>query len=84
MVKERVRKTELVVYHDDYNSMDFVTEILMQIVGLELTQAGNCAFIIANKGEYVVRTFSGSQRSYAKMILEALDNQGIPAELIEI
>lgn len=74
----------LIVYHDELNQTEFVAEVLSTILGYEKSQAYNCAFLIFNRGEYLVRRFTKSQKDKADACLEALSINGIPAELLRL
>lgn len=80
MVKNK--KLSLVVSFDETNSYEYLTDVLMQILGYEVTQAANCAGIIFEKGEYVVKSFSLSELSIAEAFKELLLKHGLPAQLI--
>lgn len=72
----------IVIYHDDLNQIEFVAELIGTIFGYEKSQALNCAHIVYNRGEYLVRRFPASQKSKADACLNALNVNGIPAELL--
>lgn len=72
----------LVIYHDDFNNEQLLSEIIRQALGYEYTQAINCAGMILNKGSYVVKTFKVSDMLKAKATEQLFIEQGIPAKLI--
>lgn len=81
-----VRKKQygLVVYFAELNSYEYLTELLQQILGYEVTQAANCASIVMDKGKYVVKTYKSQDLDKANIILDLLAQNGIPAKLIEL
>lgn len=72
----------IVVYHDDLNQLEFLAEVIGTIFGYEKSQALNCAHIVHNRGEYLIRRFPASQKIKAETCLNALSVNGIPAELL--
>lgn len=74
----------LVVYHDELNEFEFVAKVLGTVLGYEQTQAYNCAHMIYNRGEYLVRRFPASQKQKAQACLDGLSVNGIPAELLRL
>jgi len=74
----------LIVYHDDLNQVEFLADVLGTVLGYERSQAYNCAFLVFNRGEYLVRRFTASQKEKANACLEALAINGIPAELLRL
>ena len=55
----------------------------MHVLGYDMTQAANCAHVIYNMGQYVVKTYESDELNTADSILALLEDQNIPAELIE-
>lgn len=74
----------LVVYYDELNQLEFLADVLGTVLGYEQTQAYNCAYLIHNRGEYLVRKFPASQKQKAQACLDGLSVNGIPAELIRL
>jgi ATP-dependent Clp protease adapter protein ClpS len=79
MVKKN--KINLVVYHSDFNSTEFLTEVLSQVLGYHFCQAATCAQIITNSGSYVVKTFSQKDKFKAESFYELLVKNDIPTKL---
>ena len=82
MVKRKSKEMSLVIYHDDMNNEQLLSEIIRQALGYEYTQAINCAGVIMNKGSYTVKTFKVSEMPKAKATEQLFIEQGIPAKLI--
>ena len=78
---KRMRWIGLVIHRDELNSFDFLTDVIMQSLGYEITQAQTCAQIIQNKGSYVVKTYKGSEMAKARQYRQLFVDEGIPAEL---
>lgn len=72
----------IIIYHDELNQMEFVAELISTVFGYEKSQALNCAYLVCNRGEYLIRRFSASQKGKAEACLNALSVNGIPAELL--
>lgn len=83
MVKRKSKQILLKVYFDEMNSYEYLTDVLMQVLGYEITQAANCASIITERGEYVVKVFAEAELDIAKTMSELLDNYSVPARLIK-
>lgn len=81
MVKKK--HYSLVVYYAELNSYEYLTEVLQQILGYEVTQAANCASIIMEKGRYAVKTYKSQDLYKADITLDLLAQNGVPAKLIE-
>jgi hypothetical protein len=82
MVKKKSKEMSLVLYHHEFNNDELLTEIIRQALGYEYTQAINCAHIIINKGNYIVKTFKVSEMNKAKATEALFIEQGIPAKLL--
>lgn len=72
------------VYHYDFNNERFLAEVLRQYLGYHFSQAANCAHVIFNKGEYLVKTFKVSEQEKARAVLKMLHEHDIPAKLIPL
>lgn len=53
----RVVRFGVVVLNDSVNSFDSVIKALQDVFNWDVTQAANCAYIVHNKGEYVVQWY---------------------------
>lgn len=84
VVSKRAKKMALVIYDHDFNSYDFLVEVIRHVLGYDQSQACNCANIITNKGEYAVKTYLPKESEKAKAVLDMLTDQQIPAELLLI
>jgi ATP-dependent Clp protease adapter protein ClpS len=82
MVKPK--KYSIRVFFDELNSFDYLTEVLMDTLGYEVTQAANCASIIMDKGEYIVKSFTAQDKDIAEATIQLLTDNGIPATIVEI
>lgn len=80
MVAKKKKKIGIVVFADEMNSEEFLTEVLSQLLGYDITQTGNCVNIISSRGSYIVKTFKDIDTATA--ILQLIGDQGIPAEII--
>lgn len=49
---------KVIIYNDDFTTMDFVVMILQQVFGKELSEAEELMLTIHHKGEAVVGTYS--------------------------
>lgn len=82
MVNKQAKKINLIVYHDELNSYDFLSQALLTILGWEQSQAENGAHIIQLKGSYVVKTFKITELEKAKVYEQAFNEIEIPVKLI--
>lgn len=82
MVSKKHKNITLVVYDDNFDSVDFVADVLSYALGYDETQATTCALIIKNKGKYDVKTFKISETQKAKDTLQLFNEHDISAELI--
>lgn len=82
MVKKKSKHIRLKISTDGTNSYEYITNILVQTLGYEITQAANCANIIMERGEYIVKSFKPSEMETAVAILELLEKYDILAQLI--
>ena len=57
MVNKKTKKLGLFVYHHDFNSCEYVADVIKNVLGYEYTQASNCAHMITQNGSYLVKTF---------------------------
>ena len=79
-----VKSTALVVYHHDFNDVNFLTEVIRHALGYDYTQAYGCASIVVNKGQYIVKSFKPAEKSLAESYLQLFLDQEVPAELISV
>jgi len=79
---ERVIKEEdnkaLLLYNDDVNTFDFVTESLIKVCEHESLQAEQCTYLIHYTGKCVVK--NGSYKKL-KPLCEALLDRGLSAQI---
>ena len=68
----------LIVFNDDFNTFEHVTNTLIKICKHEATQAEQCTYIIHYKGKCVVR--NGSYRTL-KPMREGISEAGIKAAI---
>lgn len=78
---KQAKKISLIVYHHEFNSYEFLTEVIRQVLGYDYSQAAVCANIIFTKGEYVCKTFKYSELKKAEKILSVIKEQDVPAML---
>ena len=64
----------LILYNDNYNTIDFVIDCLIEICEHNIDQATQCAFIAHYKGKCVVK--KGSYKKL-KPLKEALNEKGL-------
>ena len=79
MVKKK--KIALIIFSHDYNSEEFLTEIISQVFGYHKTQAANCAHMISNRGSYIVKTFPRKEKKKAEAFYELIVKNDIPIKL---
>jgi len=78
---KRMRWLGLIVHHDELVSFDILTQVIMESLGYEITQAQTCAQIIQNKGSYVVKVYKVQDMEKAELYKQLFVDQGIPVEL---
>ncbi len=79
-----VKKIGIIVTHDEFNSYEFLVEVLCQVLGYELSQSANCAHIIMEKGSYVVKTFDQKDLEKASAYRDILHDNQVPAKIIPL
>ncbi len=84
VVSKKAKKMVLVIYDHDFNSYDFLVEVIRHVLGYDQSQACNCANIIINKGEYAVKTYLVKESDKAHNALSILTEQEVPAKLLLI
>ena len=77
ILKEEAVKA-LVLYNDDYNTFEFVTESLIKVCKHELEQAEQCTYLVHYKGKCVVK--NGTFKKL-KPLCEALLERGLTAKI---
>jgi hypothetical protein len=78
---KRMRWLALIVHHDELVSFDVLSQVIMESLGYEITQAQTCAQIIQNKGSYVVKVYKAQDMEKAELYRQLFIDQGISAEL---
>jgi ATP-dependent Clp protease adapter protein ClpS len=81
---KKAKKIGIIVTHDEFNSYEFLTEVLCQVLGYELSQSANCAHIIMEKGSYVVKTFDQKDLEKASAYKDILHDHQVPAKIIPL
>lgn len=68
------------VLNDDTTSFDSVIDAFQQVFCWDITQAHNCANIIHNKGEYVIKWFDHEKT--ALYVAGVLRSRGLKTKII--
>jgi ATP-dependent Clp protease adaptor protein ClpS len=76
MVEEDVK--DLILYNDDVNTFDFVTETLMEVCEHDLLQAEQCTLLVHYTGKCAIKKGSFQQ---LEPICTALLDRGLSAEI---
>ena len=84
MVNKKTKKLGLFVYHHDFNSYEYVADIIKNVLGYEHTQASNCAHMIIHNGSYMVKSFTIKEKEKADIIVSLFDANEIPVKLLFI
>lgn len=84
MVNKKTKKLGLFVYHHDFNSSEYISDVIKNILGYEHTQASNCAHMIIQNGSYLVKTFTTKDKDKADAIVNLFDANEIPVKLLFI
>ena len=82
MVKKKAYKVEVIF--NELNSWEYLTNVLIEVLGYEVTQAANCASIIMDKGSYIVKSYGAQDLDIAKATIDMLEESEVPARLIQI
>ena len=75
-------KIGIVVFDDDFNHIKFVTDVLSQTFGYHPTHALQCANLIQQNGEYMVKSLDN--REIAETYRNILVNSGLIAKIIPL
>ena len=79
---KKSERYQVVVFNSDEMSFAYVIESFQSILGYELTQAANCANLIHNRGEYVVKSYA--ELSHAEAAFEMLCEFGFRCDIINL
>jgi len=81
-ITKTVKKTEalkaLILYNDDVNTFDFVTDSLIEVCEHNLLQAEQCTYLVHYTGKCVVK--NGTYKKL-KPLCEALLERGLTAKI---
>jgi ATP-dependent Clp protease adaptor protein ClpS len=77
VVKEEAVKA-LLLYNDDFNTFDFVTESLIKVCKHDVIQAEQCTYLVHYTGKCVVK--NGTFKKL-KPLCEALLERGLSAKI---
>lgn len=72
------RTQELVLYNDDFNTIDFVIETLIDVCNHEPVQAEQCSLIVHYKGKCVVKSGTFDE---LKPKCDVLNKRGLTASI---
>jgi hypothetical protein len=84
MVNTTKKTIGLELHDNDLNSYSFIVEVIMQVLGYEITQAVTCANMIVDRGSYVVKSFHKRDLDVAEALLELFMKNDVPARIIKI
>lgn len=73
-------KYGILIMNDSVNSFQYVINMLQDLFSWDITQASNCANIIHNKGEYVVKWLDSEDA--AVFVIKILKSKGMKAKLV--
>jgi ATP-dependent Clp protease adaptor protein ClpS len=78
ILEQKVDQCDLIIYNDDVNTFDFVTQSLIKICKHDALQAEQCTLIIHYNGKCSVK-----RGSFEKLrpMCDALCDRGISAEI---
>lgn len=68
------------VLNDSVNSFNDVVQAFQAVFGWDVTQAANCANIIHNRGEYIVKKVDSKQ--IAMFIAKSLKSKGLSVKVV--
>ena len=68
-------------YNGKHN-IDQLAEIISLLLGYNIVQATSCAFIIINKGEYIVKTYPAKDLEQAIETIKIADDYKLTTELL--
>ena len=75
------KRYQVIVYNNDEMSFDYVIDTFQMVLGYDITQASNCANMIHNRGEYVVKSYSEMEQ--AEAALDMLYEYGFKADVVD-
>lgn len=75
------KRFEIVVYNSDDMSFTYVIDAFQLVLGYDVTQATNCANLVHNRGEYVVKSYS--ELDHAEAALDMLYEYGFRADVVD-
>lgn len=81
LIKADVQKEDvkaLILYNDDFNTFDFVTESLIKVCKHDAIQAEQCTYLVHYTGKCVVKNGSFNK---LKPLCEALLERGLSARI---
>jgi len=67
----KAKQKDLVLYNDDVNTFDFVSETLITVCGHDSIQAEQCTYIVHYNGKCSVK--KGSYKNLIPLCLQLLD-----------
>ncbi len=73
-LSDKEEEYKLILYNDNFNSIDFVINSLIKICKHNADQATQCAFIAHYKGKSIIKTGS---YDFLKPMKDALSNRGL-------
>lgn len=76
------RRYQVIVFNSDELEFAYVIDSFQTVLGYETTQATTCAYVIDNKGQYVVKSFADKEHAIATA--DMLVEYGFDVEVIDI
>jgi hypothetical protein len=67
---------------DSNLTIEYLSDMISQLFGYEVTQAYTCAAIIARNGSYVVKIFKASELAQARETLKIAKDRELKARLL--
>jgi ATP-dependent Clp protease adaptor protein ClpS len=78
LLEQKVDQCDLIIYNDDVNTFDFVTQSLIKICKHDALQAEQCTMIIHYNGKCSVKRGSFEK---LRAMCDALCDRGLSAEI---
>lgn len=74
----------ILIFDDEFNHIEFVTEVISQTLGYHPTQAFQCANLIHERGSYMVKSFPYKELQKVQLIRDILVNSGLAVKIIPV
>lgn len=79
---KKAKKYGLLMKYNGKHDLNQLAELISHLLGYNIVQALNCAFIIIKNGEYIVKNYPAKELLQAIELMKLADSHELDTELV--